>query len=151
MLDGQVALRAISFWCEPFARRATRSSSGTVPPVPYDTWYVLDSCWRDMEAVLEAEDQVTSRVRAAGRKSSVCIDVATGRSNHALFKLLDASYELIAVLSACLDDGVLGSYGDYRSATGFRSPSRFDVPCVRGSKGVIKKADRKRAGSRRRS
>ncbi len=26
------------------------------PTVPHDTWYVLDSCWRDVVAVLEAQE-----------------------------------------------------------------------------------------------
>jgi hypothetical protein len=60
------------------AKRATRINVYDVvaddaelrvsPHVPDDTWSVLDSCWRDVEAVLDAEDQEAPRVRACGQK-----------------------------------------------------------------------------------
>jgi hypothetical protein len=62
-----------SIWCEPYARRDTIIvGDGTEvrvePRVPENTWAVLDSCWQDVEVVLDAEDQETSRVRARGQK-----------------------------------------------------------------------------------
>jgi hypothetical protein len=75
LLDGQIVLRAIFDLVRTLRAQGykiTIAGDGAEvrvePRVPEDTWYVLNSCWQDVEATLDAEDQETSRVRARGQK-----------------------------------------------------------------------------------
>jgi hypothetical protein len=75
LLDGQVVLRAIFDLV-----RTLRASGYTItivgngdevqvsPRIHENAWAILDSNWQDVSAVLDAEDQKTSRVRARGQK-----------------------------------------------------------------------------------
>jgi hypothetical protein len=75
LLDGQVVLRAVFDLVRTLRAQGykiTIVGNGdevrVSPPIPENALAILDSCWRDVEAVLDAEDQETSRVRARGQK-----------------------------------------------------------------------------------
>jgi hypothetical protein len=66
LLDGQVVLRAVLEhvrWLQAKGHTIQIDDDTAVriaPDVPHDTWYVLDSNWRDVEALLDADSQDSS-------------------------------------------------------------------------------------------